>query len=52
MTCAIIDECIQFFSPGRVCSFWDMCIDWSGVLTGLLLMMLTCMFIVMKGKKK
>lgn len=42
MAAAVIDECIQIFSPGRVCSFWDMCIDWSGVLTGLGLMTLSC----------
>lgn len=52
MVCAIIDECIQLFSPGRVCSFFDMCIDWSGVLTGLLPMMLTCLFIGRKRRKK
>ena len=52
MVCAIIDECIQIFSPGRVCSFWDMCIDWSGVLTGVMLIILTCLFIVKRRKKK
>ena len=52
MACAVIDECIQFFSPGRVCSFVDMCIDWSGVLTGIALLMLACVWIVKKGKKK
>lgn len=35
MACAVIDECIQIFSPGRVCSLWDMCIDWCGILTGV-----------------
>ena len=40
MICAVIDECIQFFSPGRVCSFVDMCIDWSGVLTGIVVLMI------------
>ena len=52
MTCAIIDECIQFFSPGRVCSFWDMCIDWSGVLTGVSLLILACMLMERIRKKK
>lgn len=40
MACAVIDEFIQFFTPGRVCSFWDMCTDWSGVLIGVSLLTL------------
>ena len=52
MACAIIDEFIQSFTPGRVCSFWDMCIDWSGVLTGILLTMLTYVFIMNKRNEK
>lgn len=40
MLAAVIDECIQLFSPGRVCSFWDMCIDWSGVLAGIFVFIL------------
>lgn len=40
MVCAVVDECIQIFSPGRVCSFWDMCIDWGGVLTGIVVLMI------------
>lgn len=51
MACAVTDECIQLFSPGRACSFWDMCIDWSGVLTGISIFML-CQFIIHKRKKK
>ena len=52
MACAVIDEFIQSFTPGRVCSFWDMCIDWSGVLTGILLTMLTYVFIINKRNEK
>lgn len=52
MVCAVTDEFIQSFTPGRVCSFWDMCIDWSGVLTGILLTMLTCVFIMNKRNEK
>ena len=52
MVCAVIDEFIQLFSPGRVCSFVDMCIDWSGVLTGITLLMLGCMLIARKGQQK
>lgn len=48
MVCAVIDECIQLFSPGRVCSFLDMCIDWSGVLTGIVCFV----FVVFIAKKK
>lgn len=51
MGCAVIDECIQSFTPGRVCSFWDMCIDWSGVISGLGLMALSC-FLLRKHKHK
>lgn len=51
MACAIIDEFIQSFTPGRVCSFWDMCIDWSGVLTGIGAFIL-CQIIICKCKKK
>ena len=47
MVCAVIDECIQLFSPGRVCSFFDMCIDWSGVLTGIICFVF-CVFIAKK----
>jgi len=32
----ILDEFIQFFSPGRKCSFADMLIDFTGILTGAL----------------
>ena len=50
MMAAVMDECIQIFSPGRVCSFWDMCIDWSGVLTGIGFMTLF-LFFLQKRKK-
>lgn len=50
MSAAVIDECIQIFSPGRVCSFWDMCIDWSGVLTGIGFMTLLCLVLTKKKK--
>ncbi len=50
MMAAVMDECIQIFSPGRVCSFWDMCIDWSGVLTGIGFMTLF-LFLLQKRKK-
>ena len=51
MAAAVIDECIQLISPGRVCSFMDMCIDWSGVLTGVSLLVLACV-LVERIKKK
>lgn len=51
MVCAVIDEFIQSFSPGRVCSFWDMCIDWSGVLTGIGVLLLL-QTLISKRKKK
>lgn len=52
MVCAVIDECIQIFSPGRVCSFFDMCIDWGGVLTGVGMLSLLFLLIVKKGTRK
>lgn len=52
MICAVIDEFIQWFTPGRVCSFWDMCIDWGGALTGLSLLALICMLVEKKGQQK
>ena len=38
---ACIDETIQIFSPGRYSSITDVLIDCSGVLTGILLLLLT-----------
>lgn len=35
---ALVDESIQFFSPGRAPGFWDICIDMAGFLCGMLLM--------------
>lgn len=52
MLCAVIDEFIQLFSPGRVCSFVDMCIDWSGVLTGISLLALILLLIRKGGHRK
>ncbi len=52
MVCAVIDEFIQWFTPGRVCSFWDMCIDWSGALTGVSLLTLLCILVEKKGRRK
>lgn len=52
MLCAVIDEFIQLFSPGRVCSFVDMCIDWSGVLTGISLLALMFLLIRKGGRRK
>lgn len=49
MVAAVIDEFIQFFTPDRVCSFWDMCIDWSGVLTGL--SFLTILLLLLQKRK-
>lgn len=39
---ACIDETIQIFSPGRYCSIVDVGIDSSGVLTGILCLMVLC----------
>ena len=51
MICAVIDEFIQSFTPDRVCSFWDMCIDWSGVLIGVSLLALLCVLVKKKGQQ-
>ena len=37
---ACIDETIQIFSPGRYCSIVDVCIDSSGVITGMIVLLL------------
>lgn len=49
---AVVDEFIQWFTPGRVCSFWDMCIDWSGVITGVGFFALLCTLRKKKGQRK
>lgn len=41
---ACLDEGIQFFVPGRVCSVWDVLIDSSGVILGLAALFLGCQF--------
>ena len=40
MVYAASDEFHQHFVPGRSCELRDMCIDWSGVLLGILLQVL------------
>ena len=39
---AITDECIQYFTPGRVCALTDMLIDSTGVLAGVLVLVMLC----------
>ena len=36
VTVAVVDECIQLFSPGRAAALADVALDSAGVLTGML----------------
>ena len=47
-----IDETIQIFSPGRYCSIFDVLIDCSGVLTGILILWLFTWFLRKMRHKK
>ncbi len=47
---ACLDETIQLFSPGRVASFSDVCLDTAGALSGMLFVGLLG-FLIFWGKK-
>ncbi len=46
---AVIDECIQMFSPGRACQFTDVLVDCAGGTCALLFLTVICVQI---GKRK
>ena len=44
MAAACVDECIQIFSPGRASSLWDVALDSTGVVTGVLVLFLLLLY--------
>ncbi len=48
---AVIDETIQMFVPGRACQITDVWLDFSGVLTGVILMLIIFAIYIRKHKQ-
>ena len=48
---AAIDEAIQYFAPGRVCAFSDVCLDTCGALCAIALVWLASRLLLSVSKK-